>query len=113
MYSFTGTNLSPEVKTVMVETFPNLTGSGPADISQRFSEGLRETYQQNTNLEVVTNQADLTINGEIVGYRVRPVAPTADEVAALNRLTISVKVNYISAVVTFYRDYAKIRSKII
>ena len=98
VYSFTGTNISPEVETITVANFPNLSGSGPADLSQIFTEGLRETYQQNTNLEVVMDAADLTINGEITSYTISPVAPTADEVAAINRLRIKVRVNYYNRV---------------
>lgn len=116
-YSFTGTNISPEVKTITVETFPNLSGSGPADLSQIFSEGLRETYQQNTNLEVIMESADLIVNGEITSYSVLPVAPSADEVAELNRLRIKVRVNYFNQVdpdqdfenkeFSFFADFAQ------
>ena len=117
IYSFTGTNISPEIETITVQNFPNLSGSGPADISQIFTEGLRETYQQNTNLEVIMESADLTINGEIFRYEVLPVAPSQDEVAELNRLRIKVRVNYFNKVnpeqdfenkeFSFFSDYPR------
>jgi Lipopolysaccharide-assembly len=97
-YSFTGTNISPDVKTIFVDNFFNLSGNGPADLSQIFSEGLRETYQQNTNLELLMESADLSINGEILSYDVLPIAPSGDEVAAINRLKIRVRVNYYNKV---------------
>ena len=39
---------------------------------------------------------DLEVGGEITGYDVRATAVTADEVAAQNRLTITVKMYYIN-----------------
>ncbi|MEQ8360368.1 MAG: LptE family protein [Cytophagales bacterium] len=96
VYSFTGTNISPDVKTISVATFYNESGNGPASISQTFSEGLRDFYQSNTNLELVNSNGDLQIEGRISYYAVDNVAPTGDELAALNRLRIKVRINYIN-----------------
>ena len=98
VYSFTGTNISPAIQTIFVDNFLNISGNGPADLSQVFSEGLRETYQQNTNLEVIMEPADLTVNGEIISYQVMPVSPNPNEVADINRLKIVVRVNYFNRV---------------
>lgn len=96
VYSFTGTNISPDVKTISVATFYNESGNGPADISQTFSEGLRDFYQDNTNLEVMTENGDLQVEGRISYYAIENVAPTGDEVAALNRLRIKVRIDYVN-----------------
>lgn len=96
VYSFTGTNISPDVKTISVATFYNESGNGPANISQVFSEGLRDFYQSNTNLEVITENGDLQVEGRITSYAVENIAPTGDEIAALNRLRIRVRIDYVN-----------------
>ena len=40
------------------------------------------------------NDGDLNIEGEITGYATKPIAITGDQTAALNRLTITVKVKF-------------------
>ena len=47
-----------------------------------------------TRLEQVEMDGDLEITGEISGYDVRAQAVTANEVAAQNRLTVTVKVSF-------------------
>ncbi|NDE61367.1 MAG: hypothetical protein EB038_03990, partial [Cyclobacteriaceae bacterium] len=68
-YSFTGTNINYEViKSFSVENFFNDSGSGPANMEQRFTEALKEYYQRNTQLELVRNNGDLQFSGSIVRY---------------------------------------------
>lgn len=45
---------------------------------------------------MVRASGDLEYSGAIIGYDVQPVSIQANETAALNRLTITVKVNYIN-----------------
>ena len=47
-----------------------------------------------TRLEQVDMDGDMEITGEISGYDVRAQAVTANEVAAQNRLTVTVKVSF-------------------
>ncbi len=96
VYSFTGTNLSPDVKSVSIQNFPNVSGGGPATLQQTFSEKMRDYFQKNTNLSLVPQQGDLQLDGTIVGYELLPVAPNANDVANQMRLTIRVKVNYVN-----------------
>ena len=49
---------------------------------------------QQTNLSLETDAADLNFSGEIVKYEVKPIAIQANEQAAQNRLTISIKVKF-------------------
>lgn len=102
VYSFTGAALPPSIKTISIENFYNDTGNGPSDMSQIFSESLRDYYLKNTNLGVVTDEGDLQLEGSIVSYQLTPVAPTASnnpntpDRAGLQRLTITVRVEYIN-----------------
>ena len=47
-----------------------------------------------TNLDLVTKNGDLHFEGSITGYKVTSVAIQGNETAALNRLTITVKVKF-------------------
>ena len=93
-YSFTGTSLSPEVKSISIQTFPNNSGGGPASLSQTFSEKLRDYFQRNTNLNLVTRSGDVQFEGYISGWELTPLPPTANDVASQNRLTMRVKAIY-------------------
>ena len=114
VYSFTGVNIDPRVKSISVSQFNDRTANGPANLSISFSEDLREYYQRNTSLDVMRNNGDLQLSGYIKGYNTAPVASTGNDVAAKMRLTISVMVNYTHTInddesfereFSYYADY--------
>ena len=90
VYSFTGTTLSPDIKTVTVNNFVLATAGGPANLPLTFNERLKEYYQRYTNLKVVPNNGDMVLEGNITGYDLLAVAPTAQDQAGVNRLQITV-----------------------
>ena len=47
-----------------------------------------------TSLDLVKAEGDLTFEGSITGYTIKPVAIQSNDVAASNRLTITVKVKF-------------------
>jgi hypothetical protein len=102
VYSFTGANISPDIKTISIQTFFNDSGNGPPNLSQTFTEKLKDYYQQNTSLAIVKDDGDLQLDGSIVRWDLTPVAPTASgdqnmpDAAGLMRLTITVKAEYIN-----------------
>ncbi|MDN5213844.1 LptE family protein [Fulvivirgaceae bacterium BMA12] len=105
VYSFTGTNIDyDKVSTISVKRFENLSPGGPPTISQTLTEGIRDIYQQNTRLTVLSGneEGDLQLEGEIVGYRTAPSTPQASDntdgvdIASQTRLTITVKVSFIN-----------------
>jgi hypothetical protein len=55
---------------------------------------LQDLIQNQTNLNLVKNGADLTYEGEIVDYRISPMTATADQQASQNRLKIRVNVRF-------------------
>lgn len=93
-YSFTGANLSPAVKTYSVYYFPNRARLINPTLSQNFTEGLREKLQRQTSLNELSENGDLEFEGQITGYEVRPMSIQKDDLAAKNRLTVSIKVKY-------------------
>jgi hypothetical protein len=66
--------------------------------SQEFTDALKDYIQSNTNLVLVNGIGDADFEGEIVTYDQRPVSITADDIAAQNRFTISIKIKYTNSV---------------
>jgi len=93
-YSFTGASISVDVKTVAIQYFPNRAAIIEPTLSQVFTEKLKDYFLSQTNLNLEVNTADLNFSGKIVKYEVKPIAIQANEQAAQNRLTISVKVKF-------------------
>lgn len=97
VYSFTGTNIDPAVKTFSIQTIQNSTSLAPSFISQRFTEDLKDYFQRNTTLKLVPRDGDLQFDGSIVAYDYAPAAiQKVDNVdlAGSNRLTIQVKIRF-------------------
>ncbi len=94
VYSFTGASIPPEAKTISIQQFINNAPLVQPMLSQRLTDALRDKFSSQTNLSQVSANGDLAFEGYITDYNTQPVAITGDETAALNRLTISVKVSY-------------------
>jgi hypothetical protein len=114
IYSFSGTNISPDVKTISIQNFVNISGGGPANLQQTFSEKTRDYFQKNTRLGVVQQGGDLQMEGSIVGYELSPLPPSSNDQASQTRLTMKVKVAYTNTqdnlqnfdeVFSFYADF--------
>lgn len=93
-YSFTGANISPAVQTYSVYYFPNRARLVNPTLSQSFTEAMREKLQRQTSLNELAEDGDLIFEGQITGYDVRPMSIQKDDMAALNRLTITIQVKY-------------------
>ncbi len=94
IYSFTGASIPPEAKTVSVRYFPNNAVLVHPLLSNEITNSLRDMFMTQTSLESVPDDGDLAFDGEITDYSTKPVAITGDQVAALNRLTITVNVRF-------------------
>ncbi len=62
--------------------------------AQRFTDGLKDFIASASPLKITDSQADLQYSGTITGYSISPASVGQGEVAALNKLTITVKVKY-------------------
>lgn len=93
-YSFTGANLSPAIKTFTVYYFPNRARLVNPTLSQTFTEQLKEKLERQTSLNELSENGDIEFEGQITGYEVRPMSIQKDDMAAQNRLTITVKLKY-------------------
>ncbi len=96
IYSFTGASIPPQAETISVSYFPNDAPLVQPALSQRFTEELQDKFLRQTNLRMVEGVGHLHFEGSITGYRTEPVAITGDDRAAMNRLTITVRVSFIN-----------------
>lgn len=97
IYSFTGTSISPDIKSISIGAFENNSGEGPSALTQRLTEDFRTYFQRNTNLLIVPEDGDLELSGQILGYSFSPAAIQRQEgvdIASVNRLTITVQVSF-------------------
>lgn len=96
IYSFSGTSIQPDVHTITINYFEYRALQVNPTLSNDLTEALRQRFRQMTSLEQVDMDGDLEITGEITGYTVSPSSVTADEVAAQNRLTVTVRVSFMN-----------------
>jgi len=93
-YSFTGASIAPTVKTFTVDYFPNRARLVNSNLSQQFTEGLQDKLIKQTSLNQIQESGDLEFTGQITDYDVKPMNIQEGDLAAQNRLTITVKVKY-------------------
>lgn len=96
IYSFSGTSIQPDVKTVTINYFEYKALKVNPSLSNNMTESLKDQFRRLTKLEQVDEEGDLEIIGAIVGYDVKATSVTANEVAAQNRLTVTVKVSFVN-----------------
>lgn len=96
IYSFTGTSIQPDVKTITINYFEYKALKVNPTLSNQITESLKDKFLRLTKLEQVDMDGDLEIIGEVTGYDVKATAITANEQAAQNRLTVNVKINFIN-----------------
>lgn len=96
VYSFTGASIDPNVKTFTVHFISNKAPLVVPSLSQTMTDGLRNKFLTNTNLNLIDKGGDLEFSGSIVNYAITPVAVQANETAALNRLTIAVNIEFVN-----------------
>ncbi|MCI1780142.1 MAG: LPS assembly lipoprotein LptE [Bacteroidales bacterium] len=96
IYSFTGTSIAPDVKTINVATIENKAMKVNPSLSNLITNALQDKYRSLTKLEFVDMDPDLEVSGYITDYSVIPTAVTSEEVASKNRLTITVKIKFVN-----------------
>ena len=112
-YNFTGTG-KINAKTFQVNYFQNNAEIVEVGIERTFTQKLQSTIQNQTNLDLVPSGGDLLYEGEIVEYRITPMAANANQQSSQNRMTITINVRYSSKNseddnfekrFSFYHDY--------
>ena len=94
IYSFTGASIPAEAKTVSVQYFPNNAPLVNPLLSDAITNALNDIFVNQTILQSVSQNGDLSLEGEITGYSTSPIAITGNQTAAMNRLTVTVNVRF-------------------
>ena len=98
-YSFTGASIAPNVKTFSVYYFPNRAKLVNPNLSQLLTQGqdgLENKLIKQTSLNQIKENGDLEFSGQITEYDVKPMNISKGDLAAQNRLTISIKVKFVN-----------------
>lgn len=93
-YTFSGASISPDVKTFTVYYIPNRARLVNPNLSQQLTEALQDKLTRQTSLRMLEDGGDLEFEGQISGYETRPMTIKEGDVAAQNRLTVTVKIKY-------------------
>ena len=81
-------------KTCQVSFFENRADIINPRLSVQMTDDLKDKIQASTSLKLVNSNADVMFEGEITGYAVTSGQVTAQNIAAKDRLTITVKVRF-------------------
>lgn len=94
-YKFNGANINYQTtKSISITDFPNNAPMVNPTLSNALSEGIRDLYQRQTRLQVLSKGGDLELEGEIVGYDITQGAISKDSYASESKLTIRVTVHF-------------------
>ena len=97
-YSAQGGPIDPNLKTISIDQFTNQASLGPSTIGFTFTEKLRDLFQSQTKLELISSNGDLSYEGTISSYTIQPISVQGNQTAAQNRLTIAVKVTFVNQI---------------
>jgi len=98
-YTLKNQSIPTGLKTINVQFFENNAALVVNNLSQTFTEALKDRIRTQTSLSLVRGEADATMSGAITGYSIAPasIQATANNVAPIadaNRLTITVRVKF-------------------
>ena len=93
-YSFTGGDVG-EAETIKIDYFPNYAELVKPQLSQTFSEELRDIFIQRTSLSQSSSSADMEISGSIIRYVITPVSAEASDVGSVSKNRLKIEVNVI------------------
>ena len=96
VYSFSGASIPENAETIKIHYIKNNADLIQPNLSNLLTESLISKCQVETDLTITNNSSDLLFSGKITKYEIQPVSIQGNEIAAQNRLTISVKINYIN-----------------
>lgn len=101
-YSFTGSSLNPDIKTIQIKDFVNNAVLVNPTLAQQFTIDMNNRFLQRTTLKGTTQNPHILIEGQITDYSITPATisspvgtSTGGQIqTAQNKLSISVKIHY-------------------
>ncbi len=97
-YTLNGSAINYDIyKSISIGEFPIRAALVYPPLQQTFENTLRDAVARQTRLQVIDNNADMSLTGEITGYSLSPQSVGEDAYATQTRLTITVRVKYTDA----------------
>lgn len=94
-YKFSGASIDYSLtKTLQLSHFVNQAPLVYPPLEAQFNEALKDMFTRNTRLQLVNQNGDMEIEGEIVGYELTPLAVQEDQFASETRLTMNVRMRF-------------------
>ena len=94
-YKFSGAYIDYSLtKTLQLSHFVNQAPLVYPPLEAQFNEALKDMFTRNTRLQLVNQNGDMEIEGEIVGYELTPLAVQEDQFASETRLTMNVRMRF-------------------
>lgn len=94
-YTFNGASIDyTKTQTISIVDFNNVAELIHPPLAQEFTEKLRDKYSKQTRLQLLKNNGDLHLEGEIVGYQLTPMAISKDSYSAETKLTVTINVRF-------------------
>lgn len=97
-YTLSGASIPEAAKTFSVAYFPNNAPMVSPTLSTALVEALKDKFSRQTKLQLVESGGDFAFEGEIIGYTSTTASVSSDDYAILNRLTITVKVEFTNVI---------------
>jgi hypothetical protein len=86
--------MDARLKSISIKDFPNMAPLVYAPLAQKFTDQLREKYNRQTRLQVLRDNGNMDLEGEITDYVLMPLAVREDMYASQTRLTITIRVSF-------------------
>lgn len=94
-YSFTGASLPPDMKTIAIPFFEDVSGFGEPGLREMITNELIKKFTEDISLEVADKKtSDTILEGTIISVRDEPVVITGTEKVNTRRISIAVKVSF-------------------
>ncbi len=94
-FTFNGASIDySKTKTISIVDFNNVAELVHPPLAQEFSEKLRDKYVKQTRLQLLKNNGNLHLEGEITGYDLTPMSISQDTYSAETKLTVTINVRF-------------------
>ena len=87
---------SIDAETFSVDLFEEQAANAPVGYGATFTDFMKDYMVSRTKLNLQNKNADIEISGRITSFNTTPVSVQSDELAALNRLLVSISVTVIN-----------------
>lgn len=94
-YTFNGASIDyAKTRSISIADFNNVAELVHPPLAQEFSEKLRDKFAKQTRLQLLKNNGDMHLEGEIVGYVLTPMAIGQDSYSAETKLTVTINIRF-------------------